>query len=394
MIQLRFSVVLLVCAFLSQLAHAQNQGDSPGGIIEGLAIEEIAEEGVKAAVVAGVLSGTEAQQLGEAAERIYDSPEERSDRPEDIDRDFIELLGESLKSEVEQGRMTESDGWSIYLSSVADVRSWYAQQEAEGREVTVPWSRRPSESGGLSTLQLMSADLTGDHRLKHLARPEYLRRDARYLATELRLDASMAEILDLMISDYVTSYEAAVDRLLETVERGQRREAVQTLDQSLAQIASVDIDSLDWEAIQRSNPWMQKRPGARDWVEDSLGTFQGVIGGIRKDLAEQRSELLEGGDSLTVAQCVDAVRQLRRTRATMRRVLEEQMRTLVPQGAEAQFEGLLDEMELERILNAVSLSGVQLITQHVNMSISMYFAGATSRAGGRSEGGGGIALRR
>ena len=47
------------------------------------------EEGVKAAVVAGVITGAEAQLLGEAAERVYDSPEERDDSPEEVDREFI-----------------------------------------------------------------------------------------------------------------------------------------------------------------------------------------------------------------------------------------------------------------------------------------------------------------
>ena len=73
MIHARPTVVsLLACigslALFTAVVHGQN-----GGIIEGMAIEEIAEEGVKAAVIAGVLSGAEAEQLGEAAELVYDS---------------------------------------------------------------------------------------------------------------------------------------------------------------------------------------------------------------------------------------------------------------------------------------------------------------------------------
>ena len=41
-------------------------------------------------------------------------------------------LVRGLKAEVEQGRMDESDAWAIYLGSVADVRTWYREQEAAG----------------------------------------------------------------------------------------------------------------------------------------------------------------------------------------------------------------------------------------------------------------------
>ena len=354
----------LCCGFLAgaTLQSQAQEGSDPSGIVEAMAIEEIAEEGVKAAVVAGILTGEEAEALGAAADVIYTEPGAGSEEPEEIDRAFIGLLGESLKSEVEQGRMDESEGWAIYLEAVADVRSWYAQQKEEGREVTVPWSRRPAESGGLSTLHLMNSDLRGDHRLVLLARPEYLRRDARYIAAELELDATMAEILALMIDDYVAAYEAAVDRFLASVEGGQRRVAIRTLDRSLARIASVQIDSLDWEAIRRGNPWMNKDQAAGQlWVEDALGTFQRVIGGIREDLAEQDTDLeLELGESPTTTQSIEALNALRRTRVTMRNALEEQMRALVPAGEEARYERLLMELALARTLNTVSLSGTRL----------------------------------
>ena len=124
MIEVRPTVLLLSCIGALALTPPVVLGQD-GGIIEGMAIEEIAEEGVKAAVIAGVLSGAEAEQLGEAAELIYDSPDERTQEPGEVDREFIEMLGTGLKAEVEQGRMDESDAWSIYLGAVADVRTWY-----------------------------------------------------------------------------------------------------------------------------------------------------------------------------------------------------------------------------------------------------------------------------
>ena len=360
MIHHRFASLLLAPIFLvvsSSLAPAQDDGS---GIAEAMAIEELAEEGVKAAVIAGVLSGAEAEQLGEAAEQVYDSPDERSDDPGEVDREFIGMLGEMLKSEVEQGRMSESDGWSIYLASVADVRTWYAEQEAAGREVTTPWSQRPTQAGGLSTLALLMSGIDGDHSLQELIRPEYLRRDVRFLAAELRLDADTANIYELLVADYLDGYQREVDRFFDQVDRGLRQGAVETLDQSLARLASVQLESLDWNEIRRRNPWMEKsNGGARLWIEDSIGNFQQVIGGIREDLAAQRMDLVEGGDVLTPAQCVDALRQLRRTREAMRGELEEQMRAFVPEGREAVFAASLDELERERIISAVTLSGVR-----------------------------------
>ena len=358
MLHARPTALLLACIGSFTLVTAVVHGQD-GGIIEGMAIEEIAEEGVKAAVIAGVLSGAEAEQLGEAAELIYDSPDDRVQEPGEVDREFIEMLGASLKSEVEQGRMNESDAWSIYLGSVADVRTWYREQDEAGRTVTVPWSRRPAQSGGLATMQLFGSGIKGDHTLEHITRPDYLRRDARHLAAELRLDADTAGIYELLITDYLDAFERAIERFYDRMNRGQRGGAVQTLDASLARVAQVDLANLDWAGVERRNPWMKRNAGARQWIEDSIGTFQGVIGGIREDLARQRADLLEDGTGYTLSESIEALRQLRRTRDSMKDELEAQMQAFVPEGQQVLFAEVLADLEIDRVLSAVTLSGVR-----------------------------------
>ncbi|MEC7352085.1 MAG: hypothetical protein VYD99_03085, partial [Planctomycetota bacterium] len=114
---LRLSAILFVsCPILlvRPLAAAQSEEDPMESI------DEIAEEGVKAAVVAGLISEEEAEQMGEAAELIYETEPGEGDEPspEEVDREFVGMLGGELKAAVESGSMSESDAWSVYLATV------------------------------------------------------------------------------------------------------------------------------------------------------------------------------------------------------------------------------------------------------------------------------------
>lgn len=356
-----FATVLLTSPVLlvPSLVAAQSEEDPMESI------DEIAEEGVKAAVVAGLISEEQAEQMGEAAELIYESEPGEGDapRPEEVDREFVGMLGEELKSAVESGSMSEADAWSVYLSTVADVRSWYAEQEEAGREVTVPWSRQPNRSGEVATLRLFMLDPEG---LQLLLRPEYARRDARHVAAELRLDPDTTNVLELLVSDYLESYDRAVERFQSTLDRGRRGDAVRKLDAVLSDVAAIDLRSLDWRRISERNPWMGDKPEGRIWMEDSIGRFQQVIGPVRGDLERRRAELLAEGPMPGLREQLAALGELRQARERLRLELESQLRGFLPEGDQAALEAVLAELEIDRALVGVSLAGIR-----VNFELSL-----------------------
>ena len=356
-----FATVLLTSLVLlvPSLVAAQSEEDPMESI------DEIAEEGVKAAVVAGLISEEQAEQMGEAAELIYESEPGEGDapRPEEVDREFVGMLGEELKSAVESGSMSEADAWSVYLSTVADVRSWYAEQEEAGREVTVPWSRQPNRSGEVATLRLFMLDPEG---LQLLLRPEYARRDARHVAAELRLDPDTTNVLELLVSDYLESYDRAVERFQSTLDRGRRGDAVRKLDAVLSDVAAIDLRSLDWRRISERNPWMGDKPEGRIWMEDSIGRFQQVIGPVRGDLERRRAELLAEGPMPGLREQLAALGELRQARERLRLELESQLRGFLPEGDQAALEAVLAELEIDRALVGVSLAGIR-----VNFELSL-----------------------
>ena len=352
------AILFLSCPILlvRPLAAAQSEADPMESIDE---IDEIAEEGVKAAVVAGLISEEEAEQMGEAAELIYDTKPGEGDAPspEEVDREFVGMLGGELKAAVESGSMSESDAWSVYLATVADVRSWYAEQEEAGREVTVPWSRQPNRSGEVATLRLFMLDPEG---LQLLLRPEYARRDARHIAAELRLDPDTTNVLELLVSDYLESYDRAVEQFQSTLDRGRRGDAVRRLDAVLSDVAAIDLASLDWQRISERNPWMGDKPEGRIWMEDSIGRFQQVIGPVRGDLERRRAELLAEGPMPGLREQLAALGELRQARERLRLELESQLRGFLPEADQAALEAVLAELEIDRALVGVTLAGIRV----------------------------------
>ena len=353
---LRLSAVLLLsCPVLlvRPLAAVQSEAE----LME--SIDEIAEEGVKAAVVAGLISEEEAEQMGEAAELIYDTEPGEGDTPspEEVDREFVGMLGGELKAAVEAGAMNESDAWSVYLSTVADVRTWYAEQEEAGREVTVPWSRQPNRSGEVATLRLFMLDPEG---LQLLLRPEYVRRDARRIAAELRVDPDTTNVLELLVSDYLESYDRAVERFQSTLDRGRRGVAVRRLDSVLSDVAAIDLGALDWQRIRDRNPWMGDKPEGRIWMEDSIARFQEVIGPVRGDLERRRAELLADGPMPGLQEQLAALAELRQARERLRLELESQLRGFLPESGGAALDAVLAELEIERALVGVTLAGIRV----------------------------------
>lgn len=253
----------------------------------------------------------------------------------------LEVFGQELKDAVINGSMSREEAISTWMVVMDEGGKGEGDQEGD-------WAGRlenAARNGSMTSIHLRIPD-GGDVRV--LTRPEFLRRDLQYFGRELQLDESTRAIIEVLLEDYVSTYEKRTEELraaiLEARERAGRQWRIRKVDNARTMFNDL-ATSVDWDQVRRR---VSERVGdaeKQEWIINAAERFTETLPSIQQAI-ERRHATLDrtmvsnprGSDVLQLAANLQADRLQMRTDLieSIRLVLNERQREIL-EGIFAQF---------------------------------------------------------
>jgi hypothetical protein len=257
----------------------------------------------------------------------------------------LEGFGEDLKNAVMNGSMSREEAWSTWMVVMGE-----GGKEENGEEAD--WADRlenAARNGSMSSIHLRIPD-GGDVRV--LTRPEFLRRDLQYFGRELGLDESTRAIIEVLLEDYVSTYESRTEELraaiLEARTRAGRQWRIGQVDKARTMFDDLST-SVDWDRVRQrvservgdseKQQWMIS---AAERFTETLPTIQQAIERRHATLDRTMESTPRGPDVLQLAA------ELQSERLRMRADLIESMRLVLDDRQQQELEGIFDQFILEQ----------------------------------------------
>ena len=274
---------------------------------------------------------------------IYLEDYEANQQQEELD-----AFGGELKDAVMNGSISREDALSTWMTVMDE--SGKGQETEDGKEND--WSDRlenAARNGRMASIHLRIPD-GGDVRV--LTRPEFLRRDLQYFGRELRLDEATRSIIELLLDDYVNTYEQRTEELRSAIRESRGRAGRQWRIREVDRARTMFNDlagSIDWD---RARSRVAERIGdgekqagmiaAIDRFAETLPNVQQAIEQRHASLDRTIESAPEGPDVLRLAANLQA------ERPRMRAELIESIRLVLDDRQKEALEAIFDQFILEQ----------------------------------------------
>ena len=269
----------------------------------------------------------------------------------------LEVFGQELKDAVINGSMSREEAISTWMVVMDEDRKGVA---GEGDD----WSTRlenAARNGSMSSIHLRIPD-GGDVRV--LTRPEFLRRDLQYFGRELELDASTRAIIEVLLEDYVSTYERRTEELraaiLEARTRAGRQWRISKVDRARTMFNELST-SVDWDQVRQRVTERVGDAEKQEWIINAAQRFTETLPEIQQAIERRHASLdrtidsnPRGTDVLQLAANLQAERLRMRTDLieSMRLVLNEQQKLIL--------ESIFDQFILQQAREDSRLGGSRI----------------------------------
>jgi hypothetical protein len=259
----------------------------------------------------------------------------------------LEALGETLKAAVLSGTLSEEDAIRIWMTMQRALDADDEKIPAEGKDAK-------EDAGGPSAAKLDLLRLAAPRpgRVTTLLRPEFLRRDLAVLHRELDLDREQRAIVELLLTDYLESYELVSAPFREALGRARRARAVERIATALERAnvpdtriaiantrdalreldAEADRDGDDEAAADGAAERDAKRAARRAWARRMVvvtADMEVRLEALRERVERRRAEMEQAGGTVTADDLVRMARELRAERARRREAFIESLALVV-----------------------------------------------------------------
>ena len=265
---------------------------------------------------------------------------------------------DDLKEQVFTGSMSRDEVLETWVE-VMDVGFFHRFERDK-----IAWSDRmidAERTGNLTSIRLRIPD-AGDVRT--LLRPEFLMRDLKFFGRELELDESTLAVIEVLLEEYVRTYEGRARTLKDAIRTARSRSAKESM---INRVTRAD-DTL--ERLTATVDWSELRGRIDERVEseerqarmlDGMSRFEGAVGGIQRALARRKSDLeqieIRPEDTRKVLQLAA---DLQTDRRRMRSELIEGMMLVLDEGEQEALQGIFDKFILEQARIDSSLGGSRI----------------------------------
>ncbi|MCP4834036.1 MAG: hypothetical protein GY895_04665 [Phycisphaera sp.] len=219
----------------------------------------------------------------------------------------------------------------------------------EEKEADADWDEDDKRRGGMTFSRFLVRD-GGDFTT--LMRPEFLRRDIEPLSNAVGGDQGLVAVIESLLEDYELAFEARRSAFEASLDVASTEYELAMIDESLGRIPDVPISRTE---IERRLEGMNegKGLGGRDpgkvaeWGETQIAKLQARIQRLRGILATRRAASENDGAPPSARELLAMMESLRQERDELRRVLETDLRSVVPSRMLPDTEAALDRIRLE-----------------------------------------------
>jgi hypothetical protein len=260
-------------------------------------------------------------------------------------REELETFGGDLKNAVMNGSMTREEAWSTWMVVMDEGGKGEDDQEGD-------WAGRlenAARNGSMSSIHLRIPD-GGDVRV--LTRPEFLRRDLQYFGRELQLEESTRAIIEVLLEDYVSTYEKRTEELraaiLEARARAGRQWRIRKVDNARSMFNDLS-SSVDWDQVRRRVSERVGNAEKQQWMINAAQRFTETLPSIQQAIERRHATLDRTMESSPRGPNVlQLAANLQADRLRMRTDLIESMRLVLNERQREILEGIFDQFILQQ----------------------------------------------
>ena len=269
----------------------------------------------------------------------------------------LETFGQDLKDAVMNGSMSREEAISTWMVVMDENKEGVS---GEGDD----WSARlenAARNGSMSRIHLRIPD-GGDVRV--LTRPEFLRRDLQYFGRELELDASTRAIIEVLLEDYVSTYERRTEELraaiLEARTRAGRQWRINKVDRARTMFDELST-SVDWDQVRQRVTERVGDAEKQEWIINAAQRFTETLPEIQQAIERRHASLDRTIDSNPRGPDVlQLAANLQADRLRMRTDLIESMRLVLNEEQKLILESIFDQFILQQAREDSRLGGSRI----------------------------------